>query len=75
MRSESEIKARLKTAKATYNDRRMTLRIATGTVEGDRGLREVLINQLFELAVEIETLEWVFSLAQPGEPKGEGEGR
>lgn len=58
MRGESEIKARLKTAKATYNDRRMTLRIATGAVDCDHELRKIVINQLFELATEIETLEW-----------------
>lgn len=73
MRSKSEIKARLKTAKATYNDRRKTLRIATGTVDRDHELRKVALNQMFELATEIEMLEWVLSQAQPSEPT-EGEG-
>lgn len=69
MKTETEIKQRLKEAKATYEDHRKALRIATGRVAGDQEFRKVVINHMLQLIVEIELLEWVLP-AQPAAAQG-----
>lgn len=59
MKTQDEIKARLKAAKSFYEGRRKLLRIAKGTSTADRNLRKTVLHQMLVSDSEIETLQWI----------------
>jgi hypothetical protein len=60
MKKKSDIETKLKAAKDFYEERREVLnKIKTAKSHADIQCRKVVLNQMLESAIEIETLEWV----------------
>jgi hypothetical protein len=65
MRAKAIIEARLAEAKTAYDEKRKLLALArTGTSAADSEARRTIINQMGDLATEMDILEWVLSVEE-----------